>query len=139
MVTAVVVLASVGLYNSVYFTLLAYSLISPSAPVVPAFCRLGDDTCRAVVHTRPAKLMGGIPNALFGCFYYVLLLISATTGTLWTRPALIAFAAVAAFTVLLAAYLIHQLYAVLHKRCPLCLISHGVNAALFAVALIALS
>lgn len=129
----VVVLAALGMYNSVYFTLLAYRLVPPSARLVPAVCRLEDSACDAVVHTPPARLIGGIPNALLGIVYYMAIFIAAATNALWRLPVTVAFAAAGALTVALGAYLAYELIAVMRVRCVLCMASHGMNAALFAV------
>lgn len=129
----VVVLACIGLYNSAYFTLLSYGLIAPSAPLVPAACRLDDNSCTVVVHTPPAKVIAGIPNALFGCIYYVVILIAAATHSLRQGPFLLALVIAAAATVALGVYLTYQLYAVMRVHCVLCMMSHSINALLFIV------
>lgn len=131
--TFVIVSATIGLYNSIYFTLLSYRLISPAAPVVPAVCRLDEVSCGTVVHTRQAKLFAGLPNALLGCLYYCTLIAAAGTGLLWHTPYLTVFIVVAAVTVAVGVYLTHQLYAVLKARCPLCIVSHIINAILFVL------
>lgn len=129
----VVVLASLGLYNSAYFTLLTYNLISPAAPLVPAVCRLDDGACTNVVHTPSAKVIAGVPNALFGVAYYVAMLIAAATGLLWQRSTLLLFVFASATTVALGLYLTYQLIAVMRVRCVLCITSHVINAVLMIV------
>lgn len=129
----IVLLALSGLYNSAYFTLLTYNVVSPSARLVPTVCRLDESACTHVVHTASAKAIAGVPNALLGVGYYVVILVAAARGALWQQPLLFAFVIVSATTVALGIYLTYQLYAVMRVCCVLCITSHVINAILFLI------
>lgn len=120
-------LAAVGLYISLYFTLLTYGLISLHGAFVPKVCRLDEQSCASVVHTPAARLFAGIPNAVLGIGYYTVILVALVTGG-WSRPGLLAALLVAgAVTIVVGVYLIVQLYRVMRVSCPLCVATHVIN------------
>lgn len=130
---AIGVMALAGLYISIYFTLLTYRVVAPSARLVPAVCRLQDGACHLVVHTSPARILGGIPNALFGIAYYVFVLLAATLNA-WQHPSVAAaLIALGGVTVALALYLMYQLLLVMRVRCVLCIVSHSINVTLWVL------
>lgn len=122
-------LALVGLYISLYFTLLTYGIVTPGAPLVPAVCRLADSSCRNVVHTPAARLLAGIPNAVVGLGFYGLVLVSIVGG--WNNPAWLAgLLAAAGLAVASGVYLVVQLYRVMRVSCSLCITAHVINVLL---------
>lgn len=113
-----------GLCLAGYFTLLARGTVSPSARVLPRWCRMDESSCRRVL-SHPDARLAGVPNALVGMAYYVTVL-SYATGVLpaGIRPW---FVAAAWLSVAAGAYLTWSLVARLRVVCRLCLLAHGVN------------
>ena len=124
-------LAGLGFLNASYFTAIAYRWIQPDARWIPSFCRMGERTCSSVVFTPSARVFGP-PNSLLGQLYYAALGVTLASGRL-TGSVLDAFVAVAAVTVLLAAYLTYSLLVVLRVPCPLCFTAHGINVVLLGL------
>lgn len=124
-------LAGLGFLNASYFTAIAYRWIQPDARWIPSFCRMGERTCSSVVFTPSARVFGP-PNSLLGQLYYAALGVALASGRL-TSSVLDAFVAVAAVTVLLAAYLTYSLLVVLRVPCPLCFTAHGINVVLLGL------
>lgn len=121
---ALTIASVIGLYISLYFTLVLYKVITPRAPVVPGFCRLDESTCHRVVHHPDARVFG-IPNSVMGIVYYVLVLFfSLSTSAQVIGPTLMYASWV---TVALAIYLTYSLTLKLSVLCPLCLVCHGTN------------
>lgn len=119
-------MAVVGLYISIYFTLLTYGVVSPRVPLVPKICRLDESSCDTVVHTPAARLVGGIPNAVLGLGFYGLVLVGVVGG--WASPGWLAGLLVAAaLAIASGVYLVVQLYRVMRVSCPLCVVAHVVN------------
>lgn len=77
----------------------------------------------SVVQQPAARLFAGLPNALFGIFYYLALGV-----VIWLAPqlcaALVAAAALAALTSL---YLAYSLLFRTRMPCPFCWTSHAIN------------
>jgi uncharacterized membrane protein len=112
-------LALLGLVNAVYFTLIYYRVVRPGTAWIPSVCRLGEATCRRVVFTRYGRL-AGLPNSLFGIFFYLLLLHVALERLVTGRARFLDVAlAAAGFALVLAVYLIHALVVRLKTPCPL--------------------
>lgn len=119
--------AIVGLYLSIYFTLLTYGVASPRAPLVPRVCRLDEQSCGTVVNTPAARLFAGIPNSVLGIIYYGFVLV-VLAADLWARPGvLLVLTGAAAVTVVSGVYLVIQLYRVMRVSCPLCVAVHVIN------------
>ncbi|MEK9138994.1 MAG: vitamin K epoxide reductase family protein, partial [Bacteroidota bacterium] len=79
---------------------------------------------RHVIHHPDARVFG-IPNSLLGVGYY-LMALSVSDGLDFPIALLfLKFASWAA--VLLAVYLVYSLFVRVKTRCPLCLLSHGIN------------
>lgn len=126
----IVAFAALGLYISAYFTLLTYRVIDATAAWVPRVCRLDEGACTAVIDTRAARLIGGVPNALFGVAYYVVLFVVALGGGLTKPGVVVPLAFVSLLTVVMAMYLLYELYVVMRVSCILCVIAHGANVLL---------
>jgi uncharacterized membrane protein len=112
-------LALVGAALSTYFTLAYYGWIEAHA-LPAAFCRREERSCVTVLQTPYARLFG-VPNSLLGLLLYLMvlavaLLALAGSPSLWLWRT--AFAG-AAFSVLLAPYLIWALLARLKTWCRL--------------------
>lgn len=130
---AVVGLAVVGLYISIYFTLLTYGRATPHARWVPAACRLDEQSCGTVVHTPAARLVAGIPNSVLGIGFYVFVLVAVATDHWSWSGTLVALLAAAASAVACGVYLVFQLYRVMRVSCPLCVAAHTINLLLAVV------
>ncbi len=128
------VMALTGLLVSTYFTAVAFRWMRPDSQWIPPFCRLDEGTCTLVVFTPQARVFG-VPNSLLGQVYYLALLIGVSDGAALQRPWVYGYLAVAAATVVLAAYLSYSLIYVLGVRCTLCFTSHAINTALFLLLL----
>ena len=124
---ALIVLSVVGLYISLYFTLVYYRLIAPNIAFIPAFCRMEESTCHLVIHHPDARALG-VPNSLLGTGYYVFLIfVGAAIGT----PTVVSsMRFVSWIPVALGVYLVYSLFFKVKALCPLCLISHGLNLAI---------
>lgn len=127
MYVVLIVFSLVGLYISVYFTLVSYRRISPNSKFVPVFCRMEEGTCQLVVHHPDARVLG-LPNSLLGAgFYLCLLLLGAGVDS----PMLVVTMRFASWiAVVLGVYLVYSLVFKVRILCPLCLISHGLNLAI---------
>jgi uncharacterized membrane protein len=66
-----ILLSVVGLYISLYFSLVYYGLMGTRNRLVPAFCRMEEDACQLVVHHSDARVLG-VPNSVLGAGYYSL-------------------------------------------------------------------
>ena len=111
--TIITVLCGVGLYASLF--------------MLRKTCRAarGELSEPSVVQTRNARLLGGIPNALFGALYYPAL--AAGVWVAWTpralAPTLLASFAAAAVSLVLS----HSLLFVTRMPCPYCWTAHAIN------------
>ena len=121
---AVLLLCLVGLYISVYFTLLAYGRIWSGSRLVPALFRMGGGACSTVLQHPDARLFG-LPNSLVGIAYYTLIALATVVFGVRQMPGLIvggAWAVVGA-----GIYLVYSLYARVRVGCRLCLATHVIN------------
>ena len=120
---AIALLASVvGLYASVYFTLVYYGTVRANSKLVPQFCRMEEDGCMQLLHHRDARLFG-LPNSLLGVVFYamvIVVLVFEPNGIVWIRYA--AWLAVA-----VSVYLLYSLFVIVKVPCPVCLIAHVMN------------
>ena len=121
---ALIVASTVGLYISIYFTLIYYSFISPASKLVPEVCRVEESTCRSVLSHRDARILG-IPNSLVGAMYYMLVLIVAIVHPAQEVLSWVMYASWA--TVVVSIYLVYSLLFVVRTPCLLCFVSHGLN------------
>ena len=107
----------------------------PDAAWIPAFCRMGEQTCASIVFTPGARVFG-LPNSVLGQVFYAALLVGAPLGLL-DQPLLLAlYRAGSLVTVALAIYLSYALLFVMRVPCPLCFASHGINAVIFVLLLL---
>ena len=127
MTLAIGLLAAVGLAISSYFTAVACRWTPPNVRWIPSFCRLEERTCASVVFTPSARVFGP-PNSLLGQVFYAALLAGAASGRLADPHLWWLYLGVSLVTVGLGVYLSHALLFVLRVPCPLCFVSHGVNA-----------
>ncbi len=121
---ALIILSGIGLYISVYFTLVYYKLVDANTKVVPSFCRMDEGTCQLVIRHPDARL-SGLPNSVLGIGFYALVMLVGfgVDGTvLFLLVKWIAWV-----TVLLAVYLVYSLFFRVKVVCPLCLVSHAVS------------
>lgn len=102
-------LALLGLANSVYFTLIYYRVVNPDSAMLPRFCRLGENTCVAVVFTRYGRLFY-VPNSLLGIVFYLLLIDVAISKFVTGNHHLLDYAiGASALTIVVGVYLIWAL------------------------------
>lgn len=127
MTLAIGLLAAVGLAISSYFTAVAYRWTTPDVRWIPSFCRLQERTCASVVFTPSARVFGP-PNSLLGQVFYAALLAGAAFERLADPHWWWLYLGASLVTVGLGVYLSHALLFVLRVPCPLCFVSHGVNA-----------
>lgn len=119
-----VVLAMIGTYISVYFTLVYYNLLPANARFIPNFCRPGERSCQSIVHHTHARILG-LPNFLLGIGYYLVIIVS---GVFQLSEQLAASVIVLSWLVVgLGLFLVYSLFSVVKVPCCLCLISHGLN------------
>lgn len=78
----------------------------------------------SVVQTPRAKLLGGIPNAAFGCVYYP---AAAVVAWLPWRSAWETALAVSAAAAAMSLYLAYSLLFVTKRTCPYCWTAHAAN------------
>jgi len=132
---AIVALALLGLAIASDFTAVAWRWMKPDARWLPPVCRMGADSCAAIVFTPRARLFGA-PNSLLGQIYYLALLAGVATGRIGQSPWHLVFLAAATLTVLTGAYLTYSLLFVTRVRCPLCLTSHLLNLLILLLLLV---
>lgn len=137
LIRAIIFTAStIGLYISLYFTFIYYRIISPDRRLVPAWCRMDNNTCHYIVHTPQAHALG-LPNSLYGIFYYLFMPSYAILGAWYysfsLEKAMVFFSA-APF--LMSIYLFYALRFQLKTHCVLCYISHAINFLLFLLFLL---
>jgi uncharacterized membrane protein len=128
--------SAIGLYISLYFTLIYYRIIEADLRLVPAWCRLDNNTCEAIVHTQQAHALG-LPNSLYGIFYYLFVMSFVVFGAWYTSfslgKAMVFFTAAPC---LMSLYLIFALLYQLKTHCVLCYICHAINIILFLLFLL---
>ncbi len=112
-------LALVGAALSTYFTLAYYGWIEAHA-LPAAFCRREERSCLTVLQTPYARLFG-VPNSLLGLLLYLAVIALVALALMGTPPPWLYWGVLAgaAFSVLLAPYLIWALVARLRTWCRL--------------------
>ena len=135
MTLAIGLFAAVGLAIASYFTAVAYRWAEPDVRWIPAFCRLQERTCAAVVFTPSARVFGP-PNSLLGQVYYAALLAGTVAGWLADPRFRPLYLGASLATVGLGLYLSYALLFVLRVPCPLCFASHGINAVIAGLLLL---
>ena len=129
------ILCTVGLLISSYFTALSYQWIQPDTSWIPSFCRLGEQTCTRIIFTPRARVFG-VPNSLLGQFFYLATLVAAVTDLLLVKPFYYFFLVASSMTVVLAVYLSYSLLFLTRVPCKLCFTSHAINVVIFVLLLI---
>ena len=135
MTLAIAALAALGLAIASYFTAVAWRWMAPDARWIPSFCQLEERTCASIIFTPDARVFGP-PNSLLGQAYYAALLAGAALGGFADPGPWRLYVAASLVTVGLAVYLSHALLFVLRVPCPLCFVSHGINAVICGLLLI---
>ena len=117
-------LSIAGMFVAAYFALVFYGVMRPDTPLVPKFCRLGEQSCSLIIH-HPDACLFGIPNALLAIGYYLAVMVYVTAGhpAPLTQPLMYA----SWLTVAVAAYLVYSLAFRIKILCPMCLVGHGIN------------
>ena len=131
---AIVALSIVGFLISSYFTAIAYRWIRPDERWIPAFCRMGEQTCASIVFTPRARVFG-LPNSVLGQLYYASLVGGAPLDLLERGEFYTLFLAASTLTVLLAIYLTYSLLFITRVPCTLCFTSHAINFTIFLLLL----
>lgn len=118
----------IGILISLYFTLVYYQRIPANYFLVPRVCRMKESACQTVLSTRDARVFG-IPNFVVGVLYYfiVFLVVAAGIENEWVSELQVLFY-VSLFVVLFGGYLTYSLLFKIKIFCPLCFVSHGINA-----------
>lgn len=123
-------LGGVGAWIAVYFTLVTYRIVPPDARWVPAFCRMDEETCAAVIDSEYARVFR-VPNSLLGLGWYGAATGAGLAGLAGgTVPLCPTFVLVALVTVVVSVYLAWSLLFRLETHCPLCYTSHLLNGGL---------
>lgn len=130
----VIILSTSGFLISLYFALVYNKIIRPDSALVPAFCRLDEQSCGSILATPEARVFR-IPNFYLGLGYYVVLLALSFSPALM-REILLELRLVSGFTVFVGIVLTDALVRKLKIRCILCFTSHAINLALFIVLLV---
>ena len=122
-----IVSALAGLSISLYFSLVYYNIIGANQWFIPSFCRMDEETCRYVIHTSYAKLLG-IPNSILGVFYYAIilfiLLIDGIRSHFFINEIIIIGSII---TVIASVYLAYVLLAKVKVNCVFCFTIHILN------------
>jgi uncharacterized membrane protein len=122
-----------GMVNAVAFTLAYYRVIPRSALSLPVICDIQGHVCGDVLDSPYARVFL-LPNSAYGIAFYAIWIAWAAAGmpTAWAGLVLAATAASFAMSVYLAWALIFRVKVI----CRLCFAGHGINALLFAQALL---
>ena len=130
MPVVVILLSMAGLYVSLYFSLISYGLMGVHSSLVPAFCRMGEETCSLVIHHPDARILR-VPNSVLGVAYYSAVL---ALGLLAGSPVFVGVVRWASWlSVLAGGYLVYSLYFRVKAVCPLCLACHAINVLIAVV------
>ena len=126
----VMILALLGLVDSVYYTLIHYGVMGFGSPYMPMICDHKEGVCQMLANTDWASLLG-LPNSIYGAGYYLMIIIFTgirLASGAWPYPKLIlAITLLAAgFSVYLAWIMVYQV----HALCPLCVTAQAINIAL---------
>jgi uncharacterized membrane protein len=131
-------LAFLGLADSSYLALIHYGVVSPASMEGSGVCQLAARSCASVI-LSPESTFLGIPHALLGAGYFVVLLGAAMARLVmgrWFAPwEMLGFLIMG---LAFSAYLTQELVLRLHAPCPFCLTAHAINVvvvALYAISL----
>ena len=125
-------MSSIGLYVSTFFTLVYYGWIQSDAKYVPQVCRLDEGGCQRLLHHRHARLFG-IPNSFLGILYYVGIILVVT---FYGDSVIISWVTYLSWMVVaIGVYLVYSLIFIVKTPCVLCFFSHALNT-LIAIVLV---
>jgi uncharacterized membrane protein len=131
-----IVLSMIGLYISIYFSLVFYQVISPENKLVPEWCRMENKTCELVVHTNQGRILW-LPNSVFGILYYSTQVVFVMVLSLYRSSAIqSAMTVISAIPFLMSLCLLYALRVQLKTHCVLCYICNGINILLFLIYII---
>lgn len=129
----VLILALLGLVDSVYYTLVHYGAMGFGSPYMPMICTHKEGVCEMLANTDWASTLG-LPNSLYGAVYYLLIAVLAgirlATGA-WPYPSLIL--AVSLLAALFSVYLAWMMIYQVHALCPLCVAAQAINIVLAGI------
>ena len=122
-------LSGVGLYISLYFSLVYYRVIDARSVFVPSFCRMETNSCYLIIHHHDAKVFG-LPNSVLGVVYYLIVLLDVAIES----PMVHVFAwLISCLAVAVGMYLVYSLYFKVKVACSLCFVCHVINALIATV------
>lgn len=126
-----IVLAAIGVADSIYLTLIHYQLIGHTPQIVA--CSLGPGGCKKVLDSPNASLFG-LPNAELGLMYFSILMGAITIRILtgkWVKPWLfLGFMVVGLFY---SIFLLYDMLFILGVPCPYCILAHTSNLLIFVL------
>lgn len=129
----IVVLALIGLADSIYLTLVHLRIVDPASLESSGVCNLAIRTCASVI-LSPQASIAGIPHALLGAAYFAVVLGAALLRVVngrWFAPwEMLAFLIVGLGW---SAFLTQELLLRLFVPCPFCLTAHAINAVVLAL------
>jgi uncharacterized membrane protein len=123
------VLSSIGLFISLYFTLVYFKLTPPDARFIPKFCRMDQSSCESILAAPDARLFG-IPNFFLGLVFYLALIVAIVLPELMEKTYFL-FVAAAGLAAATSLFLSYSLLFRLKARCILCFTSHVLNLLIF--------
>jgi uncharacterized membrane protein len=123
---SLIILSLAGFLISLYFTLVYYRKIPANHFLVPRICRMEESRCQTVLSAPDARVFGA-PNFLLGLIYYTLIFLAALLDMVIPFSLVFLFW-ISVAVVLLGVYLTHSLLFKIKISCPLCFVSHGINA-----------
>ncbi|MHB9038038.1 MAG: vitamin K epoxide reductase family protein, partial [Armatimonadota bacterium] len=129
----VIILALVGLADSLYFVLVHYEWTDSEPPEIP-MCPVSQHGDCVSVARAPESSILGVPNSLFGLGFYSAILAAAAARLMfgfWPVPQVLAATTVAA--ALLSLYLAYTLVFQIQILCPLCFTAHAINLSLAGI------
>lgn len=130
----IIILSSIGLLISLYFTLVYRGVLRSDSTMIPQFCRMDNESCLSIIKTREARIIG-IPNFYLGILFYLAILAVALFPAL-TPYVLDSLKIASGFTVIVGIVLSYTLLFVMKKNCVLCFTAHVVNLILFVLLLL---
>ena len=116
--------AIIGIAVSSYFLMLQAVALDPADTRLPRGCRMERGECSHVIEHPDARVLG-VPNALLGLVYYLVLL--SAVGGLLPAPAWPWLRIAAWVSVIAGVYLTTSLLRKVRIPCPLCVTSHALN------------
>lgn len=129
----IALLALIGLVDSTYLTLAHYGVVSRESIETSGICQLTSGSCVGVI-LSPQASIAGIPHAVLGAAYFVVLLTAAVVRMVigrWFAPwEMLGFLILG---LAFSAYLTQELILRMHIPCPFCLTAHAINGVVVAL------